>query len=421
MTRRRWWLALGAALALGGAAQAEDKPRAVPPLRSTSYPPAEAPQNEVRGERETRIEQRLRMPISLSFKEMPLNRIIDDLHTLIGINIVADTAALEEAGVCLEQPLSLKVECMSLKSALTILLKQARLTYVIKDEALQITTQDGAKGKLRTLTYPVADLVIPVAAAENDWAAFLCRAAGCKEPAAKYKPCPGQTCEDLLIRLVTEIEPSSWDLVGGAGTIQYFPIGLALVVNQTPDVHERIQELLVSLRRQREEEYPECCLEARIVEKVEGVTRTAQLPRATVFRGQLFTISVGSTVTVRDGSIRDFNGEGSGQAARTEAEAVTTGLVLCAKMTAAEGARLRLDAKLRRTELTEATQDGLQFAERGYRVIRRVESGKPVKVVLDRDDQGKPVRWLECTVTVVKRPVEAKEQVFMGNLPPIPR
>jgi hypothetical protein len=424
MTRRRWWLALGAVLALGGAAQAEDKPCHAPRPCSacTEQPTAAQKQAEANAKAaQGAIEQKLDAPISLSFKDTPLSQIIDDLHALIGINVVADTAALEEAGVRLEQPLSLKVECMSLKSALNILLKQARLTYVIKDEALQITTEDAARGKLRMLTYPVADLVVPIGEGENDLPSFLCRAAGCKEPAADGKRAPCITCEDLLIRLITRIEPASWTDLGGPGTVQYFPLGLALVVNQTPEVHERIQELLVSLRRQWAEEYPECYLDTRIVEKVEGVTRTVQLPRATFMRGQQFTISVGGSVLVRDGSIQDLNNEIRGQAAQAEAETVCTGLVLRAKVTAAEGARLRLDATLRRTEIVEATRDGLQFAERSYRVIRRVECGKPVKVVLDKDNQGKPMRWLECTVTELERPAEAKEEVFMGNLPPIPR
>src|SRR5262249_17299517 len=61
---------------------------------------------------------------------------------------------------------------------------------------------------------------------------------------------PGQTIEDLLIKLITNtIAPQSWSDVGGQGTIQYFPLGLALVVNQTPDIQEQIADLLAALRR----------------------------------------------------------------------------------------------------------------------------------------------------------------------------
>src|SRR5262249_30656476 len=51
---------------------------------------------------------------------------------------------------------------VSLKSALDLLLHDVGLTYVIKAEVLQITTELEAKGKLETRTFPVGDLVLPV-------------------------------------------------------------------------------------------------------------------------------------------------------------------------------------------------------------------------------------------------------------------
>src|SRR5206468_1871383 len=45
------------------------------------------------------------------------------------------------------------------------------------------------------------------------------------------------TIEDLLINLITNtVAPNSWSSVGGPGTIQYYPLGMALVVNQTQEV-----------------------------------------------------------------------------------------------------------------------------------------------------------------------------------------
>ena len=53
-----------------------------------------------------------------------------------------------------------------------------------------------------------------------------------------------QTMQDMLIKLITNtIAPDSWAAVGGSGTIDYMPIGLALVVNQTPDVQEQVSDL----------------------------------------------------------------------------------------------------------------------------------------------------------------------------------
>src|SRR4029079_5813448 len=51
-------------------------------------------------------------------------------------------------------------------------------------------------------------------------------------------------------RLITNtIKPDSWSNMGGEGSIEYFPIGLALVINQSPEVIEEVERLLESLRK----------------------------------------------------------------------------------------------------------------------------------------------------------------------------
>ena len=232
---------------------------------------------------------------------------------MTGTNIVTDTVALDEASIQMDSPLTLKVESISLKSALNLLLNQAKLTYVIQDEVLKITTLENAKGKLKIVTYPVADLVVPIEnhslPAVADFNAAITRHI---TPTNSYNSGPvpflgpyslkqgevvspttlgsgaggssfgtqgggnsgfggGQngphsqkdTLEDLLIRLIQHtVEPNSWSEVGGKGTVQYYPIGLALVVNQTPDIQEQIQDLLAALRRLQDQEV---AIEMRLV------------------------------------------------------------------------------------------------------------------------------------------------------------
>ena len=55
---------------------------------------------------------------------------------------------------------------------------------------------------------------------------------------------------DSLIDLITStIKPTSWDGVGGPGSIAPFETNLSIVVSQTQDVHEEIVDLLEQLRR----------------------------------------------------------------------------------------------------------------------------------------------------------------------------
>ncbi len=55
---------------------------------------------------------------------------------------------------------------------------------------------------------------------------------------------------DSLIELITStVEPTTWDEVGGPGSIKEFDTNLSIVVSQTQDVHEKIDDLLQQLRR----------------------------------------------------------------------------------------------------------------------------------------------------------------------------
>ena len=188
---------------------------------------------------EKEIERRLSSPVTVNFENAPLKQVIDDLRDFHGINIVPDLPALQEAGVSLDTPISIKVENVPLKTALTQLLRQAKLTFLIKDEVLSVTTEDRARGKLRTITYAVGDLVIPA------------------KPALVGGPGATRTCttEDKLIKLIcATVQPRSWSDRGGRATIDYFPLTMSLVVSQTAAVQEQVADLLEQLRRTRDTE-----------------------------------------------------------------------------------------------------------------------------------------------------------------------
>jgi type II secretory pathway component GspD/PulD (secretin) len=252
-------------------------------------------------EREKDIERRLNTPVTLSFSDAPLRNVIRDLRLDQNLNIYIDDRALDEAGISLDRPVTVQLDQVSLKSVLNMLLRPLHLTYVIKDEVLQITTEDNAKGKLRRAVYQVADLVIPVDNFGTIGAApspvllgtninpatqpmptpitgsqsltagtSIGQPTGSSPPSgntpfatqqsanngvAVTKKNPTQTNEDLLIKLIqNNIEPKSWAEMGGPGTIDYFPHTMALVINQTPDIQDQIQELLAALRRLQDQE-----------------------------------------------------------------------------------------------------------------------------------------------------------------------
>jgi hypothetical protein len=92
-------------------------------------------------------------------------------------------------------------------------------------------------------TYPVADLIVP----HDD---YLVPPQSSGLPAPERRPAARETTEHGLMKLIVNVvAPTTWQLCGGPGTIDYFPLGMALVIQQTPEIHERIAELLAGLRR----------------------------------------------------------------------------------------------------------------------------------------------------------------------------
>lgn len=264
--------------------------------RNASLTTLANPQRKTAADRE--IESRLNTPVNINFKDLSLREALEDLRKYYNINIVADVAALEEEGVSLERPVTLMLEQVSLKSALNLMLRSAHLTYVIKDEVLLITTESQARGKLVTVTYQVTDLITPVENFGTTKPGQSLTSRGATKQTMQgaggisgNNPTPiqspfslsggtptgspsgnalssngespnfvvskkgGQTTEDTLIRLITStIQPQSWNTVGGPGSIEFFPLTNSLVINQTPDIQEQVQDLLNNLRRLLDQE-----------------------------------------------------------------------------------------------------------------------------------------------------------------------
>ena len=248
-----------------------------------------------RSQKEKEIERKLRGTISINFKSTPLPEVIDYFRTVTGINISLDRNAIEADGQDAGRMLvSETLSELSINSALNVVLKKMRLVHIPEDDVLKITTEKGVRGKLTQKIFPVADLVIPIQdfnpSPINSMNDVLTNVVNSNRPILSgitptpFSPPQGLngstgtqvgtssgnrgrlenttsqptvsvsnpkgTMEQSLIKLITStVRPETWSDVGGPGTIDYYPIGSALVINQTGDVIEQIKELLDSLRQ----------------------------------------------------------------------------------------------------------------------------------------------------------------------------
>jgi hypothetical protein len=224
--RARWVLAILAIGAIaasalyfsrGPAVQAEDPPKAkvsAPKEPGVEFFPKPSASEE-------RILAAFEQPTELDFHESPLQTAIDFLKDKHSIEIQIDHKALEDSGMKGDTPVTRKVSGISLRSGLRLLLSRVDLTFLIRDEVLQITTKEVAEAELVTRTYPVADLT------------------------------PGDKYDSLIETLTTTVAPQTWDEVGGPGSLSPVKASKCLVISQTQNVQDEVLQLLRSLRAAR--------------------------------------------------------------------------------------------------------------------------------------------------------------------------
>jgi hypothetical protein len=83
--------------------------------------------------------------LGLSFDNVPLCNCVQAIQEYVGnINIVADDTAIQEAGISMEQTVTLCVKDVTLKAGLTQLLKIGGLTYAVEKQGITIRPRPGA-------------------------------------------------------------------------------------------------------------------------------------------------------------------------------------------------------------------------------------------------------------------------------------
>ena len=249
------------------------------------------------------IQEKLDEKVLPSFREQPLAAVLDALSKQAGVAIHLDMVGLDQEAVSSNTPVTLSLDQpISLKSALKLLLEPLHLGYVVRDEVLKVTSPRLVRGEVYAVTYPVADLVMPIPNFSSDGLGITgalregySQAALRNSLSVQVGPPPAgvgpvarggeaainptslaqvqsgggpamgstpsipfgppsaggstQNFQPLIDLIQSTVAADSWDVVGGQGAIRPFETNLSLVVRQTQEVHEEIADLLEQLRR----------------------------------------------------------------------------------------------------------------------------------------------------------------------------
>lgn len=166
------------------------------------------------------INQRLAKPMDIEMTELPLHEALEWLVNETHIRVVLDRQSLDDEGVSIESPVSLTLTGAPLTVVLKTLLSPIRLTAVVEEGTVVITTQPKAAEKFQTIVYDDTDL--PEAANVND-----------------------------LMSIVQEATSGPWEQADGTGGSLSFLLRRVLVVRHTQAVHSEIAAVFDELREQR--------------------------------------------------------------------------------------------------------------------------------------------------------------------------
>ena len=175
-------------------------------------------------EAEKKIIKALDSPMDIDLPESTLEAVIDYLRDKAGITIVVPQTILDEKAITYKTPASVSLKKVTLRTVLKKVLGDVGLTYIVKDNVIQATTEERAKQTLTTRTYYIGDLI--------GMTAF--------RPGSFRSQAQMMTAVNDIIGMVVSNQPETWWLHGGPGTIAFDPRTMSLIVRQTSEMHYKL-------------------------------------------------------------------------------------------------------------------------------------------------------------------------------------
>jgi tetratricopeptide (TPR) repeat protein len=186
--------------------------------------------------------------------DTPLNEAIEIIRVSVDppLKIMVRWRDLDE-NAYIEQDTVIGIQGMvgiPLKKALKELLDTvsggiANIDYIVEEGIITIATRASLPTKLITHVYDITELVGRPAQFETDLAISTTgvESGGGGGEAATESAIVQQTPELVILMIQETVEPLSWLINGGEGTVSAH--GTKLVISQTPQIHEQIQKLLL--------------------------------------------------------------------------------------------------------------------------------------------------------------------------------
>ena len=164
-------------------------------------------------------------PVTISLADQPLKYVLEELSTKMGQELHIDQKSLTEMSIDLQKPSTIEARGVSARTVLRQVLGAEGLTFLVKDQIIQVMTVEKARDQLATKVYYLGDLVQGVGpfAGPFTWG-----------PVIDFE----QTQANVRVvveAIKTSIDPEVWK--NGYASINFHLPSMSLVVRAPSEVH----------------------------------------------------------------------------------------------------------------------------------------------------------------------------------------
>lgn len=176
--------------------------------------------------KERKILEALDKPINVNFRDRPFEEALQDLSNMLDQPLLLDKKSLQDLEIDLKKGATLEANGLAGRTVLRSVLAAQGLTFVVKDETIQVVTVERARGLLTTRVYYLGDLVKGTGPFGGpQWGPVL----NAEQTAANAL--------DITGMITKSIDPLSWRENQGAGTVTYHAPSMAIIVRASAEVH----------------------------------------------------------------------------------------------------------------------------------------------------------------------------------------
>ncbi len=192
----------------------------------------------------------------VALQEVPLDHVLEWISDFTPLNVVVRWEVLEDVGIERDQPITIQVHNLRLSQVLWLILCEAggpdvRLAYRVDPGLLIVSSEEDLERDMLVRVYDVSDLLlqvprfpdcpqIDIAQTRGSGSQSVLTDRGGAERESEHPGgrAPQDDAERLIEVITGAIEPDSWLVKGGRGTIHAW--GSLLVVRNSISVHQAL-------------------------------------------------------------------------------------------------------------------------------------------------------------------------------------